>query len=167
MSGVLRQITDLQTLSFEELKERWREFYGTEPPRHNRTHLIKRLAYRLQELVYGGVSDATRSRLRGHLEEIGEDGLPTARAPLVRRQRKNGMPVAGTVLVREWQGERHEVTVVAEGVEYRGCRFRSLSAPARRELRQRHAAIRHLIEHGEADVERLDVVRRVRARSHR
>ncbi len=131
MSGVLRQITDLQTLSFEELKERWRDLYGTEPPRHNRAHLIKRLAYRIQELAYGGVSDATGSRLRGHLEEIGENGVPTARTPLSRRQRKNGMPVAGTVLIREWGGERHEVTVASGGVEYQGRRYRSLSAVAR------------------------------------
>ena len=131
MSGVLRQITDLQTLSFEELKERWREFYGTEPPRHNRVHLIKRLAYRIQELACGGVSEVVRAKLRDHLNDgrLDTDGATIAR--LQRRKRKNGMPVIGTVLVREWQGERHEVTVVSGGVEYRGRRFRSLSAVAR------------------------------------
>ena len=129
--GLLRQITELETLSRPELRDRWRELIGTEPPTYSRAVLIKRLAYRIQELAYGGVSDATRARLRGHLKDIGEDGIPTARTPLSRRQRRNGMPVIGTVLVREWQGERHEVTVAAGGVEYRGRRFRSLSAVAR------------------------------------
>lgn len=47
---------------------------------------------------------------------------------LKRRQRKNGMPVAGTWLIREWQGRRYEVTVVDGGFEYEGRRYRSLTA---------------------------------------
>ncbi len=46
-----------------ELKRLWRELYGQEPPGFNRAYLISRLAYRLQELAYGGLKPATRTRL--------------------------------------------------------------------------------------------------------
>jgi hypothetical protein len=131
MSRVLKQITELERLPHAELKERWRELYGTEPPSSGRAYLLRRLQYRVQELAYGGVSEATRAHLRRHLESIGEDGEPGAATRLARRQRKNGMPIVGTVFVREWHDVRHVVTVVPGGVEYQGRRYRSLSAIAR------------------------------------
>lgn len=130
--GVLRQIAALKEMPIDTLRDRWRELLGTEPLRgYRRDALIRRLAYRVQELAYGGVSDATRARIREHIEEIGESGIPSRGSPTSRRSRSDGMPVAGTVLVREWQGERHDVTVLASGVEYRGRPYRSLSAVAR------------------------------------
>ena len=46
-NSIVKQIAGLHRLSAPELKERWRELFGTEPPGYNRTFLIKRLAYRL------------------------------------------------------------------------------------------------------------------------
>ena len=128
--GLLRQITELQTLSHADLKEHWRELIGSEPPSYSRAVLIKRLAYRLQELVYGGISDVVRAELRERLgaERLDTDGQQVTR--LERRKRKDGMPVPGTRLVREWRGQRYEVTVVPGGFEYGGRRYRSLSAIA-------------------------------------
>jgi hypothetical protein len=116
--AVLRQVMELPTLDFAELKAHWAELYGTEPPAYNKAHLVKRLAYRIQELAYGGLSEAARERLEG----LGE----------TRRSGPRGdLPVAGTLLVREWQGERHEVAVTRDGFEYQGRPYRSLSAIAR------------------------------------
>ena len=67
-NGILAQITELETLPIAALKARWRDLYDTEPPSYNRAHLVKRLAYRIQELAYGGLSEATRDQLREHLE---------------------------------------------------------------------------------------------------
>jgi len=55
--SIVKQIAGLHRLAGPQLKERWRELYGTEPPGYNRTFLIKRLASRLQELTHGGLSD--------------------------------------------------------------------------------------------------------------
>ena len=52
--SVLRQLATLETLSMEQLHEQWRDLYGGEPPGYKRQFLIKRLAYRIQELFYGG-----------------------------------------------------------------------------------------------------------------
>ena len=52
-------------------------------------------------------------------------------AEAVRRIRDDVMPIAGTRLLREWQGVEHTVTVLAEGYEWQGRPYRSLSAIAR------------------------------------
>ena len=59
--STLRQITQLSKLSFPELQERWRSLFGGEPPAYQRRFLVKRLAYRIQELAYGRLSEATRA----------------------------------------------------------------------------------------------------------
>ena len=129
--NVVRHVTALQRLSYPELQARWRELHGTEPPSYNRSVLVRRLAYRVQELAHGGLSDATRAELRARLPEGDVDPQKVGSARRAQRRRKNGALVVGTQLVREWGGERHTVTVVEGGFEYRGRRFRSLSAVAR------------------------------------
>ncbi len=49
----------------------------------------------------------------------------------VRRQRARDRPIAGTRLIRVWQGVEHTVTVLAEGYEWQGRPYKSLSAIAR------------------------------------
>jgi len=115
--GVLAQITDLQRMTHPELLERWRSLYGSEPPSYNRPHLIKRLAYRVQELAYGGLSDFARAELRRHIEAEGLDIEKAEGARLERRRRKDGIPVIGAQLAREWNGGRY---VVSTAVENRG-----------------------------------------------
>ncbi len=126
--SIARQITDLESMSLDELRGRWRDLYGTEAPGYSKAHLVRRLAYRVQELAHGGVSDATRATLRAVAER---DGKPGQASRLVRRDANSGGPVPGTRFVREWHGERHEVAVVEGGFEYQGKIFRSLSAIAK------------------------------------
>ena len=114
------EIAGLSSLSIKHLKERWRSLYVTEPPqRISRELLTRALAYRLQERALGGLKPSTR-RL---LERISKS--PTVRVVPARKT------VPGTVLIREWQGNRHQVTVLDNGVIYRGQRYRSLSEVAR------------------------------------
>ena len=92
--------------------------------------LIKRLAYRIQELAYGGLQETTRRRMDRLLDDEGYDGLG------VKSRAKKTKPgdtlLPGTLLAREWQGERHEVIVGEDrNFEYRGMPYRSLSAVAR------------------------------------
>jgi hypothetical protein len=127
--GILRQLAELDDLPTDELKVRWRALYAGEPPRFNRQFLIKRLAYRIQELAYGGLSDDDRARMDQVLDEQGFNDIGVklggGKAGPVDR------PIAGTLLVREWQGQRHEVIVLTNGFEYRGRPYRSLTAVAR------------------------------------
>ena len=72
--SVLRQLATLETMSMDQLREKWRDLYGGEPPGYKRQFLIKRLAYRIQELFYGGLSEAAKTRL----QQVAQDD-PVAR----------------------------------------------------------------------------------------
>ena len=122
---VLAQLAALKSMPIGPLKAKWRELFQTEPPPYNRRFLEHRLAYRIQELAYGGLKQATLERLR----ELGEqyDGG----APQRRRQPANERPIAGTRLIREYQGVEHCVTVRDQDFEYQGRPYKSLSAIAR------------------------------------
>jgi hypothetical protein len=122
---VLARLAALKTTPMPDLKKQWRDLFETEPPPYNRTFLETRLAYRIQELAYGGLKPQTRARLAALAEQLGEGKTK-------RRQRRgDDRPVAGTQLIREWQGVEHVVTVVVDGFEYEGRRYRSLSSVAR------------------------------------
>jgi len=69
-------IAALGGLSAAELKDRWRDLNGTEPPRYNRDFLLKRLAHRIQELAHGGLVEATRARMPESLQDAGLNRLP-------------------------------------------------------------------------------------------
>jgi hypothetical protein len=122
---VLARVVALKTTPTLELKSQWRELFGFEPPPFNRRYLESRIAYRIQELAYGGLKPETRKRLQALGEEL--DGGN----PVRRRIRLDDRPIAGTRLIREWQGIEHCVTVLSEGYEYQGRPYRSLSAVAR------------------------------------
>lgn len=129
----LAQVASLPEMPIAELKRLWRDLFGKEAPPYNRPYLVKRLAYRLQELRYGGLSDSAAFKMRVVLQEIGADELasPRPNGGKAQHRRNTDSPVPGTRLIRDWQGTRHEVTVVPDGYEYAGRRYRSLSAIAR------------------------------------
>ena len=124
-SDVLRQIAILQDASTADLKRRWRELFGKEPPLSNRSFLQSRLIYRIQALVHGGLSAETVSRLKSMGERLDGGNV------VLRRIRADDRPLAGTKLMREHRGVQHVVTVRADDFEYDGKPYRSLSAIAR------------------------------------
>jgi hypothetical protein len=121
---VAERIRALPHLGIEALQALWIELYG-QPPRFpaRRELIVPMLAYRLQEMAYGGLSAATRKRLRAFVDGIDARG-PRPSRPAARLK-------AGTRLIREWKGETHVASVLENGVEYRGKRYRSLSEVAR------------------------------------
>ena len=123
--AVLGQITALKSMPVTGLKARWRELLDTEPPPYNRRFLESRLAYRIQELAYGGLKEETVERLRVLARQY--DGKIGGRS----KTRSDRLPIAGTRLVREWQGVQHCVTIRAEDFEFQGRPYKSLSAIAR------------------------------------
>ena len=118
------EIAALESLDLNQLRVRWKLLYEIEAPPHlSRDWLRRAVAYRIQENALGGLKLATR-RL---LERIAEDARVRKPSKVVP-MRKVG---PNTILIREWGGTRHEVTVVENGVMFRGKRYRSLSKVAR------------------------------------
>jgi hypothetical protein len=123
--SVIGRIAALKTTPTLDLRAMWRDLFDSEPPRYNRRFLESRLAYRIQELQYGGLKPATIARLEALGEQL--DGGKIE----VRRRRGDDRPIAGTRLIREWKGVEHTVTVLNDGYEYQGRLYKSLSAIAR------------------------------------
>src|ERR1700682_2277037 len=122
---ILAQLAALRGAPAPALKTKWRALFETEPPPYNRRFLENRLAYRIQELAYGGLKKETVERLR--VLGMQYDGR-SGEKPKGRSQR---LPIAGTRLIREWQGTQHAVTVRANDFDYQGRPYKSLSAVAR------------------------------------
>jgi hypothetical protein len=119
------RLAALKTTPTPELKAQWRDLFDSEAPPFNRRYLESRLGYRLQELAYGGLKPETVRRLERLGEEL--DGGDRKKS----RIRADAMPIAGTRLIREWRGVEQVVTVTADGFEWQGRPYRSLSAIAR------------------------------------
>ncbi len=125
MTNILAEIASFKTMDVKALKQRWRDLFDTEPPAYNRRFLESRLAYRVQELAYGGLKPEVIARLEALGEQLDGGNIT------VRKKRADDRPIAGTRLVREWQDTEHCVTVLVDGFEYLGRPYKSLSAVAR------------------------------------
>ena|SRR5271163_5214392 len=116
------QIAQLLKLNAKALKERWRALFGDHPiPRIGRNLMIMAMAYRLQEKVYGSLKPSAERILGRVVDEHFDRKLIATNRPVG----------AGTMLIREWRGARHRVTVDEQGVVYRDHCYRSLSEVAR------------------------------------
>ncbi|RUT28501.1 DUF2924 domain-containing protein [Arsenicitalea aurantiaca] len=120
------RLAALKTAATADLKQQWRNLFDSEPPPFNRRYLESRLAYRIQELTFSGLRPETIRRLERLGEEL-DGGDRTKRGLRADRDR----PITGTRLLREWQGVEHIVTVTADGFEWQGRPYKSLSAIAR------------------------------------
>jgi hypothetical protein len=120
--SVLAQIAALKSKSTPELRAMWQELFGREAPVLGRRYLEDRLAFRIQELRFGGLSDRARRKL---------DALADQLEPNAARRRDPSRLLPGTELRRQWQGVEHVVRVREHDFEYNGRPYRSLSAVAR------------------------------------
>jgi DUF2924 family protein len=149
-ASVTDQIDAFRRMTVAELRGKWRELYGEDTRSCNRVYLWRRLAWRVQELVYGGLSERAKARI----EELNRDddlrmlpprtwlkGLNAAparpadvdRGPI----RDPRLPKPGSTLSRRYRGHEIRVLVLEDGFEYEGRHYASLSALAREITGQR------------------------------
>lgn len=124
-SEVKRQLELLDLMNQAELREKFCELFGFEPGQTNIVNLRRRLAYRIQELHFGGLSDNDKEILTRIA-----DGDPMANL----QNKAKGMisKLRGTRYQRVWKGKKYEVIVLGDGTfEYDGTVYQSLSAIAR------------------------------------
>ena len=116
-AAIAAEIDRICSLRLDALRRQWRLVFGRVPPAGLSKDLVGRMiAARLQERAFGGLD---RDSLR-FLQSLARHQRPP------RRQLK-----PGTVLVREYQGQRHTVTTVRDGFDWQGTTYPSLSAIAR------------------------------------
>ena len=120
---IAAELSRLEGLTNFELRGEWRRLQGMQPPKSlSRDLLLRGITYKIQERAFGGLSKSVLRRLSGAAPETPR-GVTRKAAPAIVKP--------GTRLVREWNGQTHTVLVQADGVEWRGRRYRSLSVVAR------------------------------------
>jgi hypothetical protein len=137
IATIAADLAALQCMTGPELADRYIALYGCAPRSRNRDFLRKRLAWRIQELAEGGLSERALARI----EELGVEAWTSWRrssrateppsATALTRARDPRLPAVGTVLTRVHGTTEHRVTVLDDGFEYRGERYSSLSKIAR------------------------------------
>ncbi|GHT92028.1 hypothetical protein FACS1894122_05320 [Alphaproteobacteria bacterium] len=116
---VLKQILALEGKSVDELTKLWGTFYDYEPMSYSKSYLVSKIAYKIQELAFGGLPENTRKRM---------DQLSTnINGSVVKKKYK---PLIGAKIVKEYHNKTYEIVVVDGGFSFEGEVFKSLSAIA-------------------------------------
>ena len=133
------EIGRMRQMALGDLRTRFVELFGEPPRSRHKEHLLRRIAWRLQALAEGDLSQRARRRAA----ELASDAdlrlapprekskatLSTAARTTARDER---LPMPGTILVRQYHGQTLEVKVFQEGFEYDGRIYKSLTAVAKR-----------------------------------
>ncbi|MEI8377224.1 MAG: DUF2924 domain-containing protein [bacterium] len=119
---------ELQNLSREKLLKKWQKVYKTELPENFRKEfLIKHFAWELQAKKHGGLSAQTKKKLEKLSAGLAKN--KDLSAEIIKPSSSIEIK-AGTKLIREYQGKKHEVTALEKGFEYKEIFYKSLSAIA-------------------------------------
>jgi len=133
---VTAQLRALRGLSTSQLRTKYREIFGEDTFSHNRDFLFKRIAWRLQEQAFGGLSQRTTTRLAALVDE----SLIRVRPPQTFQPGTDvgpmptpqpATPPTGKIITRVYKGRRLEVEVLEQGFRYNGAVYASLSAVAK------------------------------------
>jgi hypothetical protein len=144
--NVAKEVAALKRMGIGELRERYNELFGEMPRTKNKVWLVKRIAWRMQALAEGNLSERARQRA----VELANDAdlrlipprsprtlpLPAGAGPtetgaLRATGHDSRLPPPGTVLTRVYKGETLQVKVPREGFEFEGQVYPSLSAVAK------------------------------------
>lgn len=136
-----RHIDELRRMTTAQLQLRYRELFGQSSHSNHKDYLFRRVAWRLQAIVEGGLSD----RARQYAREIAEDAdlrlcapkqygeaQPAVRMASASRQPDPRVPSPGTQLIKRYKNETIAVTVLEDGFHHGECIYKSLSAIARK-----------------------------------
>jgi len=141
LGDITEQIAELGAMTAGELREKYQEVYGEPTRSRNKVYLQKKIAWQIQALAEGGLSQRALARIeelaplaplrwRPRLKDI---EIPVARTMKGKKPKKRDprLPPSGTVITKEHKGKEYEVLVVEDGFEYGSEHYASLSKVAR------------------------------------
>ncbi|MGB9459110.1 MAG: DUF2924 domain-containing protein [Bryobacteraceae bacterium] len=141
-TAVLVEIETLRRVSLSAMRQKYREVFGEETRCRNREHLFRRIAWRLQALAEGDLTERARERAKelardADLRIIAPRDFFTVGGAPVRTTRQESsrladsrLPLPGTLLTRGWKGRTLLVEVLPDGFRFDNQRYPSLSAVA-------------------------------------
>ena len=136
---VLSQIMELKTKTLAELKAKYEELFpGEKAPSNNKVFLWRKIAYRIQELAYGGLPKEAQDKIQELIQKYDPINNKALRPKnsINNRSKKNlvrdrRLPIPGTVITKTYKGVTIEVKVLEKGFEYKNKVYKSLSAIAK------------------------------------
>ena len=141
MATVSEQLVVLEKMTVGELAEKYREVFGVPTRTRNKPYLRKRVAWRIQELAEGGLSEGALAKIEElaalapvswRPERLSTSAGATPGGAIISGQSRDPrLPAPGSVLMRLHKGVEHRVTVLADGFEYNGERHQTLSKVAK------------------------------------
>jgi hypothetical protein len=126
--SILKQIAELYEMPIKALKERYQALVPEGSTPSNKDYLIRRIAHKLQEDAFGGLSQPAKARLEVLKKEL--DPL----SDLGQKKTTDGssrLPLPGTIISKTYKGQLIQVKVLQKGFEYAGKPYRSLSRVAK------------------------------------
>ena len=138
--NISEEIQTLKNATLPEIQERYKELFNVaEAPCANKPYLIKKIAYKLQEMACGGLSDETKMQIIEFIEkydpinnkalrpQVVSAGKSVVSIPFMRDKR---LPIPGSVIQKKYKSQDIHVKVLDKGFEYKDKYYRSLSAIA-------------------------------------
>jgi hypothetical protein len=141
--NVGKELAGLQRLSVKELRHRYAEVFGEGTNTGNKTWLIKRIAWRLQALAEGDLSERARRRAAElandadlrlsppKIKPVPTEATGRITTGILSDKADDRLPMPGAIITREYKGQMLQVRVLAKGFEYAGEMYKSLSAVAK------------------------------------
>jgi hypothetical protein len=139
--NIVNEVAALQRLSVAQLRQRFAELFGETTKASNRTWLIKRIAWRLQALAEGNLSERARRRAAELVRDADlrlnppqsktSTTTPPPEPVCIPAPVDQRLPPPGTILTRPYKGQLVQVQVLTEGFAYGGKVYASLSAVAK------------------------------------
>lgn len=141
--NVGKEVAALQRMTVKQLRAKYAEVFGDETRTGNKAWLVKRIAWRLQALAEGGLSERARLRAEELANEADIRMSPPKAKPVssttqqqtvtttVRFSSDERVPLPGTIITRKYKGDTVQVRVLQQGFEYEGEVYRSLTAVAK------------------------------------
>lgn len=129
-----REMAALEGMSTGQLCERYAELFGQPVRTRHRAYLIRKIAWRLQAVAEGDLTERARRRAAELANDADVRVMPPKRVVLKVQPEMasdSRLPAPGTAIVRKYRGRSLRVLVLADGFEYEGQRYKSLSAVAK------------------------------------
>jgi hypothetical protein len=138
-----KEVAVMQRMTVGELQRKFGEVFGEQPRGRNKQWLIKRIAWRMQANAEGGLSERALRRAAELANDADlrltapkqfksagpPDADPSTTQPIAPLDPR--LPMPATLITREYKGQTVQVKVLADGFEYEGERYKSLSAAAK------------------------------------
>ena len=131
---------ELKEKTLDELKAKYEELLpGQKAPSNNKIYLWRKIAYRIQELEYGGISVETQGKIQQLIDQYDPVNNKSLRPNEAdeNKPKKSGLsrdkrlPIPGTVITKEYKGTTMQVKILKSGFEYNGKVYKSLTAIAK------------------------------------